>query len=412
MSRIGKLAVVSAFFLVGTTFGQTPTGEAGVWRPTAPVVATTSDPEPGRFVAPGDARGGEPCLLFGSADFLLGWVKGDQLPALVSTSPPGTAQVAAGVLGTSGTLFGDRRVNTQVRSGVRANFGAYLDPAGEFAVEAGFFGLEGASSGFQAASNGTPILARPFTNATTGAAASALVAFPGLSTGSIRATDSANNLYGANLDIRERVYSSSPFRVDASLGYRYLRYDEHVRVNSTIMPSSGPFAAGTSLTTADDFGARNIFHGVDLGVRGEVDYEALSLAAYGKVAVGVLERTAVIAGSQVTSVPGAAAVTSMGGMLALANNIGTTSKTAYSAVPEVGLTLGYQFNDNIRFTAGYSALWWTNVTRPGDEIDLRLNTGLFPGNTQAAGTPNNPVVTNKYSDLWVQTLAFCVEVRY
>ena len=136
------------------------------------------------------------------------------------------------------------------------------------------------------------------------------------------------------------------------LGYRYLRYDEHVRVTDTITPTAGPFAAGTSLTTTDDFGARNIFHGVDLGVRGEFDFDAFSVAAFGKVAVGVLERTAVIGGSQVTSVPGAAAVTNAGGMLALANNIGTHSKTAYSAVPEVGLNLGYQLTDNVRLHGG------------------------------------------------------------
>ena len=412
MSRIGKLAVVGAFFIAGTTFGQASLGkpiDAGVWRPTPSAVGAAT---PESF-GPGDARGGETWLLFGSADYLLGRVKEDRPPVLVTTSPPGTAQVAAGVLGTNSTaLFGGGRVNTDVRSGVRANLGAYLDAAGEFAVKVGFFGLDSASSSFQASSAGTPILARPFTNVTAGAGASVLVAFPGLSSGSIRAVDSANNLYGANFDIRERVYSASQFRVDASLGYRYLRYDEHIGVTNTIMPRSGPFAAGTSLTITDDFGARNIFNGVDLGVRGELDYEAFSLAAYGKVAVGVLERTAVISGSQVTSVPGTAAVTNAGGMLALASNSGTRSNRTQTGIPEVGLTVGYQITDNLRFTAGYSVLWWMSVVRPGDEIDTNVNPGLFPGNTQAAGTPSNPAFTNRASDLWVQTLAFGLEFRY
>ena len=151
-------------------------------------------------------------------------MKGDPLPALVTTSPPSTPQTAAGVLGqtvtTTAILFGGDRVNTEARSGIRAALGGYIDQAGQYAIEAGFFSLESQSSSFHGSSNGSTILARPITDATTLSPIAELVGFPGLSSGSINAVDSARNLFGANLDLRESFFNSSWLRIDALLGWR------------------------------------------------------------------------------------------------------------------------------------------------------------------------------------------------
>src|SRR5262249_61710566 len=59
-----------------------------------------------------------------SVDFLLGWVRGDPLPILVTTSPAGTARAAAGVLQQPGTtiLYGGGPGNGDTRT--RLRFGA------------------------------------------------------------------------------------------------------------------------------------------------------------------------------------------------------------------------------------------------------------------------------------------------
>src|SRR6476659_9640207 len=51
--------------------------------------------------------------LWGGAEYLLWWVEGQRIPALVTTSPPGTPLAQAGVLGLPGTsaLFGHSRMN-------------------------------------------------------------------------------------------------------------------------------------------------------------------------------------------------------------------------------------------------------------------------------------------------------------
>ena len=70
--------------------------------------------------------------LYGSADYLLWWTKGDHLPPLVTTADPGTALTpTTGALGqpTTRVLFGGDDVNDSARSGVRLTLGAGSTPA-------------------------------------------------------------------------------------------------------------------------------------------------------------------------------------------------------------------------------------------------------------------------------------------
>ncbi len=103
------------------------------------------------------------------AEYLLWWTRGMYAPPLVTTSPPGTAQAAAGVLGQPGTtiLFGNEELFTSERSGGRVRLGMWLDPCHQEAIEAEWFGLTQETLHFLAASDaaaGGPILARPFFN--------------------------------------------------------------------------------------------------------------------------------------------------------------------------------------------------------------------------------------------------------
>src|SRR5260370_18514070 len=75
----------------------------------------------------------------------LAWsVKGDRLPPLVTTSPAGTPQAQAGILGPPSTtvLFGDSSVNGDWRSGGRLSAGYWFYPQHRSGIEPSFFGLE------------------------------------------------------------------------------------------------------------------------------------------------------------------------------------------------------------------------------------------------------------------------------
>jgi hypothetical protein len=335
-------------------------------------------------------------------------------PAPRHHQPPGTPRASAGVLGltTTTVVYGGRFANTEGRSGGRAELGYYFDDRREFGIEGGLFALESSSKPFVAASDGTTILARPFTDVTARVAASSLIGFPGSSSGTVSVNDSARNLDGFNFAFRENFYTGPWGRVGALLGYRYLRYDERLQIQQSTLPTGAPFAPGTNIVSTDNFGTHNIFNGVDLGLRGELWFGAFSVELLGKVAVGVLDRAVIISGSQVVSVPGVAPVTNPGGLLALASNSGAFKSHTDSAVPELGITLGWQVTPNVRVRAGYTVLWLPNAARPGEQVNLAITPGLIPPATTQPTATTQPLPTGVNSSLWAQALSFGLEVRY
>src|SRR5258707_8975961 len=88
--------------------------------------------------APADAG-----QFWAEMEYLAWSVKGDRLSPLVTTSPAGTPQLQAGILGSPGTtvLFGDSSVNGGLRSGggLRARY--MVDPQQRCRTPASVFSL-------------------------------------------------------------------------------------------------------------------------------------------------------------------------------------------------------------------------------------------------------------------------------
>ncbi|HZU36673.1 MAG TPA: BBP7 family outer membrane beta-barrel protein [Gemmataceae bacterium] len=346
------------------------------------------------------------------ADFLLGFVRGDPLPPLVTTSPAGTPRINAGILGQAGTtvLVGNQNANTGARYGFRIDAGYWCTCEQLLGLEADFFLVGGTTKTFSFTSTGTPILARPFLDVTTGLQSAALVAFPGVSSGSIQVQDHAHDFWGYDIDLRENMWHGPGYRFDSLFGYRYLRYDEQLTITQNTQPTDGVFATGTNVAVVDNFVTHNVFNGADLGMRAEFYNDAWSLGLLAKVGVGVTEHTVNINGSTVTTAPGAAPVINGGGLLALSSNIGSKTAYDYSAVPELGVTLGWQVTPNMRLTLGYDVLWWFNVARPGEQINLNVNPGLIEPATST--TPATPTRTGQKDNVWLQALNVGMEFRF
>jgi hypothetical protein len=103
-----------------------------------------------------------------------------------------------------------------------------------------------------------------------------------------------------------------------------------------------------------------------------------------------------------------------GGLLALNSNIGRFNKDHFSFVPEIGMNVGYQINDNVRVFAGYNFLYWTGVMRPGDQIDRSLDVSRipnFPVNAAPVSTIH-PSVPFKTTDFWATGVNVGIEFRY
>jgi len=347
--------------------------------------------------------------VWASAEYLLWWTKGDRLPPLLTTSPPGTPLADAGVLGRPGTsvLFGDERVNDDARSGGRFTLGFWLNCAHTTGIEGNFFFLGEETTDFSATSSGIPILARPFFDVLANANNSLKVAYPGLVSGSFTARETSE-LWGADVYLRQNICCGCCCRVDLLAGYRFLSLDEDLDISEVeIGTNPNDPLRGVPFFIDEGFHTSNDFHGGQIGFIAEWARCRTFVRLVGKVALGANCRTVTINGA--TRVNGSAPDT--GGFLALPSNIGRYNSTEFAVVPEVGLTVGYQLTPRVRVMMGYSFLYWTNVARPGDEIDLAVNTSQPPLGTGLVGQPR-PAFSFNDSDFWAQGLSFGVEVRY
>jgi hypothetical protein len=336
------------------------------------------------------------------ADYLNWSSKGDKLPPLVTTSLAGTPLAQAGVLGASSTtvLFGNASVADGWRSGVRVSGGYWFDAQHSEGIEAQLLFLGNESTEFSASSGATPILAEPFTDAVSGMPNASLIAFPGTASGSI-AIRETSRLFGTGAAYRRELCSSCAFgSISAFAGYRYLRLRDGLAINDSISPLSPIFPSGSAITASDQFNTTNNFHGLDLGLTGDVANGPWRLSWLAKIAVGGTFVDSHINGSNSIAIPGTGTTVSAGGFYTQPSNIGSTSSNRFAVAPELGLTAGYQFTDNLRAVVGYSLLYWTGLVRPGGRMDTTINTSQLNGGILAG--PARPQARMNTTDYWAQ----------
>lgn len=393
---------------------------AGVEAQTAawpPPTATISSP-----TSACEAESGPLVGLWADAECLLWWMRGAALPPLVTASPAGTPASQAGVLGVSSTatLFGGERVNDDVRFGGRFVVGGWLDHCQRFGAEADFFMLSTRGDGFAAGSSGSPILARPFF-LPTGQPNSELISFPGLLAGNVSANAASTGLLGADAIVGVNLCRSCQccqfYQLDAVAGYRYLRLSDHLEVDENLVSTSAAspnlVPQGTSIDVADRFDTVNEFHGFNLGLRGTWQRGPWVLNGRAQVAIGDNREFVRIFGSTTVTVPGVPPpVTRAGGLLALPSNIGSFSKDRFDVVPEFGARIGYQVSRQLQVYAGYTFLYWGDVVRAGNEVDVVVNPALLPGSTMPATGPRRPMPLFAETGFWAQGLQLGLELCF
>ena len=209
-------------------------------------------------------------------EYLLWWQSGMNLPPLVTTGG-GTTRATAGVLPGASILYGgnDNALDGS-RSGGRIRFGTWFDRFPGLGMEGEYFGLAQGSESFFQNSNGSPTLARPFFNITTGLQDAELVAFPNVLSGSVQ-VDVTSELNGAAARFRRSLCCSSgcaysPFccttvptssRLDGTVGYRYYELKEALDIRERLQ--STDTANPGSFNILDHFDTRNQFNGGEVG---------------------------------------------------------------------------------------------------------------------------------------------------
>ena len=359
-------------------------------------------------------------------EYLSWWQDGMRLPPLITTSTdPNVAQADAGVLGrpTTRVLFGGNTVLDDQFDGGRLRFGLWLDRCHTWGVGAEFFQIGSESESYSRTSTGDPILTRPFFNTQTGENDAELVAFPNVITGTVAAR-ATSKLRGAGVHFRhlrccDEGCSQGIFcgcdghfcsRTEGLFGWRYLQLDESVTVTEDLTSADG---SGT-FDIADRFETRNQFNGFDMGwsyrhVRGFWTWDCLL-----RLAVGNTRQTVRINGQTTINSPqnDPQSQTLPGGLLTQASNIGTYRDDQFSVVPEFNANVGYQLTEHIRLMFGYTFIYWSNVVRPGEHIDLDVNTDQLPPAVDPITGDLRPRFAFDTTDYWVQGINTGFEFRW
>jgi hypothetical protein len=361
-----------------------------------------------------------PPRFWGSVEYLLWWIRNGPISSpLVTTGT--SAGNPPGALGQPGTqvLFGDRAMDYGAFSGMRLGAGVYLN--NWLSVEGSYFALERRSVQFNAASDpsGNPFLLRPVFNVQDGFEEAFGIAVPdpalGPWAGSVH-IDSHTRLQGWELNLAASRWSNDCWSFGVLAGFRALDLNEDLNILENITPiqagvlsfGGGPADPPSTMVVYDGMHTVNHFYGGQVGGRLTWQQDRLSVNLTVKVALGGTQQTENINGASTLLTPGAAPVTLPGGVLATTSNIGIFHHSTFSVVPEVGINVGWNITENLKATFGYNFLYWSQVIRPGNQIDHNNNPSLVP-TSQFFGNglgSNVPAVNFRETGFWAQGLTF------
>lgn len=346
------------------------------------------------------------------AEFLMWWMKGDVTPPLVTVAEPGN--IPATFLNGGGQVaYGGREVAKGVRPGGRLYGQYWFDDDHCWGVDAsGFFLANGDEGNFERADSGTnATIGRPFFGVAPGFEGPNVeqVASPFLS-GGVRVSR-LSNLWGFDANVRRNLWCDGCFYVDVFAGYRQLGLDESLAIGEDLTSRT----TGDRFQVRDRFATQNRFYGGQVGVDSAYRWGDFTFGLKGSVAVGTTQEFVQISGATLQNgMTLVNATGGSGGLLAQSGtNIGNYSRGVFSIASEVGMKVSYDIFDWLRVSGGYNFLYWTNVARPGEQVNLRVNQNYIPNNPPfpLAGPPE-PSFRMNSSDVYAHGLSFGLEFRY
>ncbi len=365
-------------------------------------------------------------LFFFQAEYLMWWTNRSRIPTLATTSASGNG---FGFLGDPDTrnLLGPGDFGPSFRNGMRIRGGAFFDECSPVGLDASFFFLGNAREKAAFDSSQYPVITRPFFSPNTATISvppgsialpgefGEVVARPGLSAGRFE-VETDSDLWGADVNYKFGGCRTCEGGRGWFAGYRHVNLSERLRMTE-FLTATGAQAAdpvGTRVVVQDSFETRNRFHGGQLGYYWNRRAGRLDFDARFSVALGVTHQILDIDGFQQRTRPGEATQLFRGGLLATGPNLGRFTDNRFSVVPEATFNVGYMLNPAVRVFAGYNFMYWSNVIRPGDQIDRVVDVTLVPN--PPAGVPSSgqfrPQPLFRQSDLWVQGVQLGVELRW
>ena len=362
-----------------------------------------------------------------SAEYLLWYQKGMNLPPLATANDINVAPNLFPGQGTS-ILFGgsDDHLEGSL-NGLRLSFGFFLDHCHEWSIAADYFGWDAITEGAFFVGNPNQSLGRPIFNAAeAGRPRAEFVNFNGLNAEGVAVNvtgnldiDMSSELQSGGFQFRrflvcrdgcgDTIFMNLPAnyrsRIDLGIGYRYTELDESLMITEALT-FPGATAPNNALTMSDNFVTQTQFNGFDFGMFYTRHRGCWTLDMQGRFGLGVNNQQVDIRGNST------GAINSNTGLLAAQSNIGSYSRDRISVLPEFRANLGYLITPRLKATVGYTFMYWSNVVRPGDQVDLLVDRDAINGSPIGNATGAFPQFQFNETDYWVQGISFGGEYRW
>ncbi|WP_404310514.1 BBP7 family outer membrane beta-barrel protein [Neorhodopirellula lusitana] len=346
------------------------------------------------------------------AEYMHWKIDGQQVPALVTTSPTGTDRDDAGILGVGNTsiLYGNDELGDDDRPGGRFEIGRYFLGESGLGISASFLFADDEDQRFSADSVSYGILGRPFVDVSpTGVGNnSELIAFPNEFTGNVDVTSSTKFSAGDVL-LRGILICEPDRQLEGFVGYTYYQLDDDIAIHDfkRVIGGSSGLAVGTTLDETDRFQVDNDFHGAAIGMRSQTCFGGWSLASTLKLGLGVTSSNLNISGATTATVPvagGTDTSTRNSGLLVQDTNSGSSDFDEFAIAPELGVSLSRRMNRDWSLSAGYQLVYISRVMRAGEQIDPLLNLSqLDAGGLVGTARPQRD---DFFTDLTAQAITF------
>jgi hypothetical protein len=373
---------------------------------------------------------GSPGRWYGSFEFILFSLSQDKAPSLLVTGNQAASDDAPFFsFSNPRTVYGGDLPSDSMIGG-RVTMGAWFDRCQHFGMFGSFFTTVTQNTSTTIGdADGSTFYGRPYfdvnpdVNAEQVERVSDLAGYGGFVTFS-RST----LLRGAELNFRWNLFNNVPpcgrlfWNVDGYAGAKYLGLDERLDITEDLLMHSNVdgvdpngarvtiFPQGTRILVEDRFSTRNNFIGGNIGLMSEARLGRFFVETRSGIALGATRQEVTIGGNTTYAIANLPQTpTQVGGLLTQRTNIGTYNRSAFSYVPEFNIKLGLQVTDHLRVFAGYDMMYWSNVVRPGQQIDRTINSTQTPAVNPQDGSvvpttlsgPARPAFNFTNSNVWI-----------
>jgi hypothetical protein len=338
-------------------------------------------------------------------EYLLWYREGRFFPPLVTTTPN------AGVLPQATVLFGGDDLQEPARPGGRLDVGHWFDDGHCLGIGGALVVLGESTVGMSLNSSDLRFFARPFFDASNNDTSTAQAISSNLSNPTTLGTlnlQTGSEFLATDVYVRWLLLRTCGVRLDLLGGYQFARIAEDLVINTFTQTQPGGLP---SLAVQDSFSTRNEYNAGHFGLLGDYRRGPWGLELLARFGFGTMRQTVSINGSSTAVDANGGTSTRASGLLAQLTNSGVHTQDTFSFMNDAGVKLAYYPTERLKLSLGYSLMYWSSVVRPGQEIDLSVDSRLFTGNV-AGTTPTHPAFAFDPTHFVVHGLNAGLELRF